>query len=237
MTAIESPLPCLILAGGLGTRLRSVVTDVPKPLASVAGKPFLEVVVKQARAAGVREIILCVAYKAEAIRQHFGDGEEFEVEIRYSVEEELLGTGGAVKLAAEMVTAERFWLINGDSFCGVDFAAMREFHADHRARVTLAAPLVEDRERFGSLLLGEDNAILRFGEKGESGPGRINGGVYLLNRDVLDLIPAGEVVSLEKEVLTPMCGQGLYAFKTDLDFIDIGLPEEWRRAQHLDFLR
>jgi NDP-sugar pyrophosphorylase family protein len=236
-TPLPPRLSCLILAGGLGTRLRSVVSDVPKPLASVAGRPFLEIPVAQARSAHALDVTLCVGYLADQIQAHFGDGADFDIPIQYSHEHELRGTGGALKLAENNISSEEVWILNGDSYCGVDFAGMYAFHRANNALITLAAPWVTDRSRFGSLLLGDDQAVLGFGEKGDFGPGLINGGIYLMRRSVIESIPADRIVSLERDVFPALCGQGLYAFSSRCDFIDIGLPEEWHRAQNLGFLR
>jgi D-glycero-alpha-D-manno-heptose 1-phosphate guanylyltransferase len=222
----------LILVGGLGTRLKSAVPDVPKPLAPVAGRPFLDILLAKLQGAGLREVILCLGYGAQQIETHCGDGARFGLHIRYSHERDLRGTGGAVKLAESLIGSNPFLLLNGDSYCETDFAALLAFHAARGALATLAAPLVEERARYGSLVIGNDGAVTGFVEKGEvSGAGRINGGIYVLSRAVLDMIPSGQACSLEREVFPRLCGAGLFAFVTDGLFIDIGVPDDWQRAQ------
>lgn len=222
----------VILAGGLGTRLRSALPDLPKPMAPIQGRPFLEYMLTQLKGFGVRDIVFCVGYKAEIVEKHFGDGASLGLNITYSYEKDLLGTGGAVKLAQDKITADNFLLLNGDCYCDYDGAALLEFHRQKNAEVTILGVEVDDRTRFGSLRIGEGDVVEAFEEKGAAlGRGTINAGVYALKKELLETIPAGEVYSLERQVFPPLCGNGLYAYRTSGEFIDIGLPEEWQRAQ------
>lgn len=224
--------PCLILVGGLGTRLRAALPDLPKPMAPVQGRPFLEYVLALLKRAGFRQIVFCVGYQAEKIEEHFGNGSHFGLSIDYSREQELLGTAGAVKLAGPLVTAENFLLLNGDCYNEVDFGALLQQHDRTPATATLVAAHLEDRSRFGSLKIGSGHRVLGFEEKGAAtGPGFINAGYYLFKRPVLDMIPEGEVCSLERDVFPRLVEQNaMYAFENRGAFIDIGLPEEWQRA-------
>src|SRR5437773_9112157 len=133
-----SALPAVLLVGGLGSRLRPVAGDVPKPMAPVAGRPFLEYVLLYLHRAGVRRAVLCVGHRAESIRAHFGSGGAFGIDVEYSVERDLLGTGGALRLGARAAGAPAFLALNGDSFAEVDLPAMVAFHRERRARVTMA---------------------------------------------------------------------------------------------------
>lgn len=224
----------VILVGGLGTRLRSALPDLPKPMAPVRGRPFLEYVIHQLAGFGVQNIVLCVGYKLQAIEDYFGDGSHFGVSIEYSREHELLGTAGAVKLAEPLIQSDNFLLLNGDCYCEFDGHALIEFHQSQHAAATIVATHVEDRSRFGSLKIDDGNRVLGFEEKGAAtGAGFINAGIYVLNKQVLDLIPAGQRYSLEQQVFPVLSGSRLYAFKANGLFIDIGLPEEWQRAQDL----
>ena len=187
----------LILAGGFGTRLREAVSDVPKPMALIAGKPFLEHQVNYLREQGLKDIILCVHYKANVIKSYFGDGKRFGVNITYSEEDTALGTAGAIKKAERYLDGP-FFVLNGDSYLDVDFMKLLEFH---RSVGFVSASMVliksDDSSHYGSVLL-EGNRIVNFLEKGGGQGSKVNGGVYLFERSVLDLIPPNKKVSLEK---------------------------------------
>ena len=232
MKSVE--IVCLILVGGLGTRLRAALPDLPKPMAPVRNRPFLEYLLADLKRAQIEKIVFCVGHQAEKIEEYFGDGKKFGLQIKYSRERELLGTAGAMKLAQPLIDSENFLLLNGDCYNGIDFSALL---AQHRstpgATATLVAAHVEDRARFGSLKIGEDQRVLGFEEKGAAGgKGFINAGYYALNRRVLDLIPGGEVCSLEREIFPQLVARGeMFAFESCGAFIDIGLPEEWQRAE------
>lgn len=230
-----SDITCVILAGGLGTRLRSVVADVPKPLARVNGRPFLEYLIAQVRDAGCTDVILSVGYKAEAVESHFADGRDHGVRIRYVREAAPLGTAGALAEAEPLIASDPFLVMNGDSYCSVNLEAMLERHRSGSHVATLAAVRVEDRSRYGSLTIGADGAVVGFNEKGqEQGPGLINGGVYFLARhSIFRRIPQQRPCSLEYDVFPTLLGTELSGFTSNGFFIDIGTPEEWQRAQGL----
>ena len=223
----------LILAGGLGTRLRSAVPDRPKPMALVAGRPFLEYVVSSLRRGGVQTIVLAVGHQADKVQRHFGDGARWEVSIRYSQEDAPLGTGGAVKLAGSVLTGDRFLLLNGDSFLELDYGELVRYHAAKRGLVTVAVTRVADRARYGAVDLDGGGAIIAFSPpRVAKGAGWVNGGVYVVSRGVLDQIAPTRPVSLETEVLPHLVGRGLYGYPAaDRYFIDIGTPASYRDAQ------
>jgi D-glycero-alpha-D-manno-heptose 1-phosphate guanylyltransferase len=229
---MERGLTCAILVGGLGTRLRSVLPDAPKPMAPVSGRPFLEYLLAQISSSGCTDIVLCVGYKAEAIANYFGDGSKYGLEIRYSQEQELLGTAGALSIARSKIRSDPFLVMNGDSYCAIDFAALVNQHQLRGAKATIATTWVDDQSRYGNLVLGSEDSIVGFREKGEaSGSGYINAGIYLLNQSVLDLIPNGKCYSIERDIFPALAGKGLYAFKTSGMFIDMGIPSELERSQ------
>lgn len=228
-------LTCLILVGGLGTRLRSALPDLPKPMAPVRNRPFLEYLVAALKKAEIQNVVFCVGYQAEKIEEYFGDGARFGLQIEYSRERELLGTGGALKLAQPFIASENFLMLNGDCYNDVDFRGLLAQHQSTPACATLVAAHLEDRMRFGSLKINEESRILAFEEKGAAtGAGYINAGYYALNKSVFDLIPEDEVCSLERDIFPQILEQqAMFAFKNHGAFIDIGLPEEWRRAENL----
>jgi NDP-sugar pyrophosphorylase family protein len=229
-------VPALILAGGAGTRLRPVVSDRPKPMASVGGRPFLELQIESLRRAGVARFVLCVGYMRRHIEEHFADGGRFGVAIEYSVEDEPLGTGGALRLAAGRV-AGPFLALNGDSYLDADLADLARAHAQSRAADprclgTLALAAVSDPRAFGCVRTDPSGRILRFEEKpGSEGPAHVNAGVYLLERALLDRIPEGRPVSLERETFPALLADGFHLYGREADgfFVDIGTPDGYRR--------
>lgn len=226
-------MQALILAGGAGTRLRSVLGDaLNKPMAPIGEKPFLEYLIMRLQQQQIHEIILCVGYKAELIQRYFGRGDRWGVQLTYSRETEPLGTGGAVKLAEEWVHADEFVVLNGDSFFDVDLGELSSFHHEVGAVASLALAHVENAQRYGAVRLDSAQRIVGFAEKDNGvGAGLINGGIYLLTRQALDTIPTGRACSLEREVFPALLTRGLYGRPFPGFFIDIGVPADYLRLQ------
>jgi D-glycero-alpha-D-manno-heptose 1-phosphate guanylyltransferase len=222
----------VLLVGGAGTRLRSVVASTPKPLASVGGQSFLELLVRQLRHQGIRRLIMCSGYLADQIENKFGDGSVWDLTIEYSKEELPLGTAGAVKLAQHhLAEASDFLVMNGDSFLEIDFGQLIQFHRERKGLVSVAVVPVEDAARYGTVRVDSCHRVVGFKEKtGAAGPGLINAGVYVFNRAILEHIPAGPV-SLERDVFPSVLDRGIYALEQHGMFIDIGTPEDYARAQ------
>lgn len=220
-----------ILAGGLGTRLRSVVADRPKVLAPVAGRPFLAHLLDRLSSAGVGKVVLLVGYAAEQVKAAFGE-EYGGMRLAYSAEPEPRGTGGAVRLALPHFDGDAVLLLNGDSFCDVDLTAFRAFHLEEPRSAALTLTRVPNAGRFGRVNLDTDGRVVGFEEKrANAGPGWINAGVYLLPRRLLEEIPADRAVSLEREVFPDWVARGLVrAFPAGGRFIDIGVPESYAAA-------
>jgi D-glycero-alpha-D-manno-heptose 1-phosphate guanylyltransferase len=225
--------PVLILAGGLGTRLRSGYAGGPKVLAPVEGRPFLSYLLQHLATSGFRHITLCVGYRAEQVEQWLGNGSTLGLVVTYSREEELMGTAGALRLAYTRFTAgQRIFAMNGDSILQVPFRSMYEAHLKRRPAGTIALVEVGDTSRYGRVEVNAEGFVSGFHEKnGEQTPGLINGGVYLFEPSIMDLVPAGRPVSLEREILPVLASQSLLAFKSYGYFIDIGVPEDLVRAQ------
>ena len=226
-------VPVLILAGGLGSRLRSAYAAGPKVMAPINGRPFLAYVLRTVQQAGLRRIILCVGYKCEHIEHWLSDGQSLGIDVKYSQENEPLGTAGALRLGAmRFCPRERFFAVNGDSILHLDFRAMLEAHDKRGARASIALANVQNTSRYGSVDVDAHGNVRAFGEKsGSYVGGYINGGVYLFEPEVLESIPDGCAVSLEREVLPVLASRGLVAFMSDGYFIDIGVPEDFLRAQ------
>jgi len=226
-----SDITAAILAGGLGTRLRSAVADRPKVLAEVHGRPFLSYLLDQLAAAGCREVVLCTGYLGERIVARFGDAYG-PLRLRYSQEPAPLGTAGALRLALPLLESDPVLVLNGDSYCQADLAAFLDWHQGHAASATLVLTRVADVSRFGSVEIDADGRVLRFQEKaGVSRPGWINAGIYAVSRPLLLKVPAGTAVSLEREVFPAWIGQGLYGHAQGGRFLDIGTPESYAAAQ------
>jgi D-glycero-alpha-D-manno-heptose 1-phosphate guanylyltransferase len=224
-------MEAIVLVGGLGTRLRGVVNDVPKPMAPVCGRPLLAFALDRLVDAGFGLAVLAAGYGHEAIRAHFGD--EFHgLALTYSVEREPLGTGGAIRLALDQIRSPDVFVLNGDTYLELDYRGMLEAHAQAGAQLSLAVCEVPDVARYGALKIS-DGIVRGFREKGETGPGWINGGTYVFGPELRDRLPSG-AFSLEQELLVPQVEslQPL-AFPTSGLFIDIGTPGDYLKAQEL----
>lgn len=223
-------MQAIVLAGGLGTRLRGVVPDLPKPLAPVNGRPFLAIVLEQLDAQGFASVVLSVGYRHELIRQSLGD--RFGgVALVYVVEDRPLGTGGAIRLAARACSEPDVFVLNGDSYTDLDFADMQARHGEAEVPLTVCTVDVPDAARYGRVLV-EGSRITGFAEKGTAGPGLINAGIYLMRRNLLEGADLPEVFSFERDILEARLGElRPLAYPTRGRFIDIGVPEDYARAQ------
>lgn len=230
MDAALKGVSVALLAGGLGTRLRPVVADRPKVLAPVSGRPFLTYLLDQLLTAGVRETVLLVGYAADRVRTAIGDDYR-GMRLIYSIETEPLGTGGAVRLALPQLCGQTILLLNGDSYCDVELAQFLAFHHRTKAHASLALAEVSDTSRYGRVCTDPVGRVVGFEEKGGvRSPGRINAGIYLLQRGAVDLIPESGPVSLEKEVFPQWVQlRGVWGFGGGR-FIDIGTPESYADA-------
>lgn len=219
----------IVLAGGLGTRLKSVVADRPKPMAEVCGRPFLCYILDWALLHGARRFVLAVSHRDEVIRGYFGE-QYHGVPIRYAKEEVPMGTGGGIKNALSLTQDHHVAVVNGDTLFRVELAELMRAHMDRGARLTIAARVMPDVQRYGRLVTDTDGRLLAVSEKGESGPGLINGGIYCLDRELLERVGV-QKFSFEKDILEKIAGQdGVYTAASDAYFIDIGIPEDYSRA-------
>jgi D-glycero-alpha-D-manno-heptose 1-phosphate guanylyltransferase len=225
-------IEAVVLAGGLGLRLRTAVPDLPKPMAPVAGRPFLAWLLEALAGQGVQSAVLSVGYRAETIEGHFG-ASYAGLELRYAREAEPLGTGGALKRALRQVRSFPALALNGDSLVDLDLTAMRELHRRTRARLTIALVEAPDASRYGRVALRE-GCVSAFAAEGEPGPGLVNAGVYLMEAGLLDEPELPERFSFERDFLQPRVGSlAPAAFLASGRFIDIGVPEDFARAQTL----
>ncbi len=226
-------MKAVILVGGLGTRLRPLTYNTPKSLVPVLNKPFLEHVLLKLKQHGVGEIVLALSHLAPLIEECFGDGRRLGLDISYVTEKSAMGTAGAVKNAAEMVS-DTFLVLNGDIFSDLDFSAMLRFHKQHRAKVTIALTPVDDPTRYGLIETDGYQRVTRFLEKPrpeEVTTNLINAGTYLMEPDVLGKIPALEEHSFERQLFPSMlkAGEAVFAFPSSGYWIDIGNPEKYKQ--------
>lgn len=226
----------IILAGGLGTRLRSVISDVPKCMAPVAAKPFLYYLIEYLKKNGIEKFIFSVGYKYEIIEEYLKKNYA-TLSYLLSLENEPLGTGGAIKLACTKISEQNVVICNGDTLFKVDVAALANFHESIKAECTLALKPMHDFDRYGVVELNEDNSVKSFKEKKYYTTGLINGGIYALNAEKFleEHLPekfSFEKDYLEKKVSSKELNSGkIYGMIQDEYFIDIGIPEDYERAQ------
>jgi len=222
-------MEAIVLAGGLGTRLRQIVADVPKPMAPIGGRPFLAILLNALASKGFRRVILSVGFMAEKISGYFGL-QHAGMELVYVVEDQPLGTGGGVRLAMEQIVSDHVFVFNGDTFLNLETVCVEQ-QWQARQRPLIVGREVPDTARYGRLL-AEGRVVIGFTEKGIYGPGLINAGCYVLRRGQLDRFPVGMSFSLESDFLDQAVRRGDFdVFVTDGQFIDIGIPEDFLRAQ------
>lgn len=227
-------MEAILLCGGLGTRLRSVVSDRPKPMADIAGKPFLHYLVKMLSESGVKHLIFALGYMGEQIEAYFQSGEAYGLSISYSYEDSPLGTGGAIRNALSKVSGENVLVLNADTYFHTDYESLLREQLKNKAAMTIASRKIEDISRYGAILKDESGRILRWNEKMSSDqvetprPGEINGGIYVMQKSLIEKIPEGKQ-SLENDCIPAWLEDGLYlqAIPSDGYFMDIGIPEDY----------
>jgi D-glycero-alpha-D-manno-heptose 1-phosphate guanylyltransferase len=233
-------MEAVVLAGGRGTRLRKAVPGLPKSLAPIGARPFLSYLLGWLQAQGITEVILALGHQRMAIARYYARHQPSGLRLRYSVETVQLGTGGALRNLRSMVAGNEFLVLNGDSIFDVDLRQMFAFHRRHRSETTLALASPPATGRYGSVVLDARNRIKAFLEKQAAPPERdsdgdrtrwISGGLYIMNKAVFRHMPRRQEVSLEKEVFPRLIGRHFYGFPWEGYFIDIGVPEDYRKAR------
>ena len=233
----------VVLVGGEGTRLRPITSRVPKPVVPLVGRPFVGYILENLVRHDVRRAVFSAGYLADALQTAIGGGERYGLAVRYVVEDQPLGTAGAIKHVEAELDDGPLFAFNGDVLSDVDLSAMRAFHARSGGLATILLTRVDDPRRYGLVEVADDGRVLEFVEK----PGAeyavpphgalINAGVYLLEREVLAMIPAGRQLSIERGVFPDLAAAGrLYAFVSDAYWRDIGTPESYLQA-HFDLLQ
>ncbi len=226
-----SEINVAILAGGFGTRLRSAVSGKPKVLAEVNGHPFLEYLLNQLNNVHFKKIVLCTRYLSDQVEKTFGK-EYKNLHLLYSREQTVLGTAGSLRYALPLFTSKIILVMNGDSFCNVDFKKFSQFHVSKKSKVTIVLSKISDTSHFGKVKLGVDDSITGFQEKQTgSGSGFANAGIYLISKAFISKIPEDKQLSIEKDIFSSWIGKGFYGYKNNNSFIDIGTPENYAQAE------
>jgi D-glycero-alpha-D-manno-heptose 1-phosphate guanylyltransferase len=227
-------IEAIILAGGEGKRLRPVVRELPKPMAEVAGRPFLWWLLSRLSVQGVGRVVLSVGYKAEAIQGYFGP--EFQgMEILYALEHEPLGTGGAIRLALQQVNQRHALVLNGDTYTDTDVRNLVAKFESSTTDLAMTVTYLDDVSRYGTIVIEkESDTVIGFVEKQGSSAGYINAGIYCLSRDIFEKYSTPEKFSFERDFMPARLEElRPVAFKGADAFIDIGIPEDYERAQTL----
>jgi D-glycero-alpha-D-manno-heptose 1-phosphate guanylyltransferase len=223
----------IVLAGGLGTRLRSVVSEVPKPMAPVSNQPFLDYILEKLPLQHIEKLVMAVGYKHQVIERYYGDSYQ-SIPIEYAIEEEPLGTGGGIKQALSLCTSNHVIILNGDTFCDVNYEVLWQTHHQQGFELTMALKQMDNPDRYGTVAL-EKNTVVAFNEK-QVGlkTGLINAGVYMAQRTIANKLPNKDTFSFEAAYLEPAVGGNtIGGVIVDGLFIDIGIPEDYERAQSL----
>lgn len=228
-------MQAIVLVGGEGTRLRPLTETVPKPALTLVDRPFLAYMIEWLAGHGVNEVVLACGFLPDVLREALaGEEERAGVSISYVVEPERRGTAGAIRFAADELgerLEDRFLALNGDVLTDLDLTALLRAHEERGASATLGLYPVDDSSAYGLVHSDPEGSVLAFLEKtGEAVPGEINAGMYVLERSVLDLIPSGEEVSIERDVFPRLVGEGLHGLRLDGYWMDIGTPERYLQA-------
>lgn len=223
---------CLILAGGFGKRLKDTISDLPKPMAPINGKPFLEYLLDYLNSQGMKKVVLSVGYMKEKITEYFGSSFK-NMDIIYSIENEPPGTGGAIKQSESLISSEVFFAVNGDTLFMVDFSKLYEFFLEKRADMVIALKHFKDCSRYGSVKIEQKGHIEGFIEKQVLEDCIINGGVYFISKELFKNIDIQSPFAWEKDFLEKYYERfKFYGLVCEGYFIDIGTTEDYRRAQH-----
>lgn len=224
----------VVLCGGAGLRLRSVTGDAPKSLANIGGRPFLEILLSQLRRHGFQRVILAVGYQRDLIREHFGDGRAFGLDLKYSIESAPLGTGGALRNAVDQIGSDAVLIMNGDSYTDADLAAFLTDYRSSKPDVSMLVVPADGRVDCGLVSVDADGKVLGFKEKqSAAGTQFVNAGIYLARKSALAGIQPGIQVSLETDLFPRWLAEGrhLRAFRHSGECVDIGTPDRYQRAQ------
>ncbi len=219
-------MEAIVLAGGLGTRLREVVKDLPKPMARVKDKPFLEYILNYLNKNGITRVILSVGYKWDTIKEYFGNKFK-KIEIIYSIENEPLGTGGALKKALSLCKQDNVYIINGDTFFNIN---LKDLELRNNSKILLCLKYMKNFNRYGCVEIDDNGFVTTFTEKEDKDFGNINGGIYLISKNIFNEYNLEEKFSFEDFIKSNFRELKVFAQIFDGYFIDIGIPEDYQRS-------
>jgi len=221
-------LEAIILVGGKGTRLKSISGDTPKPLVKIGGKPFLYWILEGLQEQGFSRVVLATGYRSEFLKSKVLSDNPVSMELIFVEEKIPLGTGGAIKNAFKSISSNRALVLNGDSYCDINFRTALELSQKNHKSITMIGVHVDNVERYGAIEVDEQGNLLRMSEKGSLGSGYINSGIYVVDRCVFDVVPGG-VFSFEREVLSNRLNE-ISCYMSDNYFVDIGIPADYKLA-------
>ena len=224
-------MEAIILAGGYGRRLKKITKDTPKPMAKIGNKPFLEIIISKLNNEGFNHVVLSLGYLADQIKSYFGTDYK-NTKISYSIEDYPLGTGGAIKKAISKIKNDYFYVFNGDSYLNLDIKNLDDFYHKFKKNIIVGKEVC-DVKRFG-LIVSKEGVINKFNEKKSSGLGIINTGCYLFRSDIINQLPELDSFSLENEAFPNLIKkEKILLYLSNREFIDIGTPEDYEKAQTL----
>ena len=230
---VPSNTDVLILCGGKGRRIQSIAKGRPKSMIDINGMPFLDILIDYIDNLGFKRIVLCIGYRSGFIKKYYS-GRKNRLEIVFSEEKELLGTGGAIKNAGPFIKSLQFLVLNGDSFCRIDLQDFLRFHIEKHAGCSMVLTRIESSKDYGAVSLNETGEITAFNEKSKNeNNGFINAGIYALNKELLSLIPGGKKFSLEKQLFPGIVNKRFYGYITERPLIDIGVPKRYNLANEM----
>jgi len=223
----------VLLCGGLGKRLRPLVKDLPKPMAKINNRPFLDLLIDYAASFGFRRFIFCIGHLGNIVRQYY-QSRKPPFETIFSEEKIPLGTAGALKNAAPLIRSAPFLVMNGDSFCKVDLRKFLSFHLQKKALLSVVLANMEYAKNYGSVMLTDKQRVSGFKEKSDNGKNNlVSCGIYFFEPQIFSLIPKSKEVSLEKDLFPRLINKEFYGYLTDKKFIDIGTPARYKEAVRL----
>ena len=222
----------VILCGGLGTRLKDLTKDLPKPMVDIHGQPFLDILINYASSFGLKRFILCSGYKAEVISKYYSEKRD-DIEYVFSKEEFPLGTGGALVNATNLIRSKVFLGLNGDSICQVNLKNFYNFHLSKKAKASVALTSADDPGDYGCIAINENHEIIQFNEKSTFKPGGnlINTGIYLIDRDLIKSFPSNKKLSLEYDIFPEFTKKTLHGYIDNAQLFDIGTPERLNKLK------
>ncbi len=228
-----SKIDVMILCGGFGKRLQTIIKDIPKPMAKIKHRPFLDILIDFIASYGFKRFILCTGYKADVIERYYSQRYNNLI-IEFSREEKPLGTGGAIKNAENYIESSPFLVVNGDSFCKINLKEFVDFHFKRDALISIAVTNKDICDDYGVITINDLQRIVEFNEKTKGYKNHlINAGFYLLQREAFSLMPKKNNFSIERDFFPQIIKRNLYAFETQESVTDIGTPERYEKAKHL----